>query len=97
MELDPSHFLAREKIGLVRAKLGDFESAEKTFRALVKGLMAHRRKTIRNNIKHLRPTGVSPERIREALEELNIDPSRRAETLSVDEFAELGRICASPA
>ena len=70
---------------------------EATFRALVKGLLAHRRKTIRNNIKHLRPTGVSPERIREALEDLGIDLSRRAETLSVDEFAELGRICASPA
>ena len=68
--------------------------SEATFRALVKGLLAHRRKTIRNNIKHLRPTGVSPERIGEALEELDIDPSRRAETLSVDEFAALGRICA---
>ncbi|TDI43592.1 MAG: ribosomal RNA small subunit methyltransferase A [Acidobacteria bacterium] len=70
---------------------------ETTFRALVKGLLAHRRKTIRNNIKHLHPTGVSPERMREALEQLGIDPSRRAETLSVQEFAELGRICASPA
>ena len=32
-----------------------------------------------------------------ALEQLGIDLSRRAETLSVEDFAELGRICASPA
>jgi 16S rRNA (adenine1518-N6/adenine1519-N6)-dimethyltransferase len=68
---------------------------EKLFRALVRGLLAHRRKTIGNNIKHLEPSGLSREATLGALETMGIDPARRAETLGVEEFAELSRRCAS--
>lgn len=64
------------------------------FRALVRGLMTHRRKTIANNIKRLTATP-SPKTVGSALETIGIDPSRRAETLSVEEFAAISRICAA--
>jgi len=67
---------------------------EKLFRALVRGLLAHRRKTIGNNIKHLEASGLSREATLGALETMGIDPARRAETLGVEEFAELSRVCA---
>jgi 16S rRNA (adenine1518-N6/adenine1519-N6)-dimethyltransferase len=68
---------------------------EKLFRGLVRGLLAHRRKTIGNNIKHLEPSGLSREATLGALETMGIDPARRAETLGVEEFTELSRICAA--
>lgn len=68
---------------------------EPTFRALVKALTAHRRKTIANNIKHLGPSRLSREVISSAVANLDIDPARRAETLLVEEFAAISRICAS--
>ena len=68
---------------------------EATFRAVVKGLMAHRRKTIANNIKHLGAKPLSRDAILGALATLGIDPVRRAETLSVEDFAAISRICAS--
>ncbi len=49
---------------------------------------AQRRKTIRNSIKSV--TGVSGESLDEALDAAGIDGRRRAETLSVDEFLDLG-------
>ena len=66
---------------------------DQTFRAVVKGLLAHRRKTIANNVKHLQISGLLEKTVQEALSELEIDPSRRAETLSVKEFAALSRVC----
>jgi 16S rRNA A1518/A1519 N6-dimethyltransferase RsmA/KsgA/DIM1 with predicted DNA glycosylase/AP lyase activity len=70
---------------------------EKLFRSLVRGLLAHRRKTIGNNIKHLESTGISGETALGALQTLGIDPARRAETLGIKEFSELSRVCASRA
>lgn len=68
---------------------------EATFRALVHALLAHRRKTIANNIKQLQQGVISREAVTEALERLDIDPKRRAETLPVETFAEISRIIAS--
>jgi len=64
-----------------------------TFRALVRALLAHRRKTIANNIKHLGASPLTAEMLRQALEQTGVDPTRRAETMSVEEFANLSRIC----
>jgi 16S rRNA (adenine1518-N6/adenine1519-N6)-dimethyltransferase len=72
----------------------DAEVDERLFRSLVRGLLAHRRKTIGNNLKHLESTGLSREKTLGALETLGIDPSRRAETLGVEDFRELSRLCA---
>jgi 16S rRNA (adenine1518-N6/adenine1519-N6)-dimethyltransferase len=65
------------------------------FQALVKSLFAHRRKNISNNVKRLQSDHLDEPTVRSALARLDIDPSRRAETLSVEEFAALSRFCAS--
>lgn len=54
-----------------------------SFGALVTAAFAQRRKTLRNNLREVMDIGV--------LENLGIDPGRRAETLSLDEFIALHR------
>jgi 16S rRNA (adenine1518-N6/adenine1519-N6)-dimethyltransferase len=56
---------------------------EVAFRALVKAAFAHRRKTLINS---LRDEGFETYRVAETLERLEIGPTRRAETLSVEDF-----------
>ncbi len=62
------------------------QEAEVAFRALVKAAFAHRRKTLINS---LRDEGYELSRITEALQRLEIIPTRRAETLSVEDFLRL--------
>ncbi len=57
---------------------------EEAFIRTVRAAFAHRRKTIANS---LRDEGWVPEAIRRALETAGVQPSRRAETLSLAEFA----------
>ncbi len=57
--------------------------------ALLKDAFAHRRKTLENNLRGRYPN------LKQHLRLLNIVGSRRAETLSVDEFARLGLAIAS--
>ncbi len=57
---------------------------EDRFRALVKAAFSQRRKTLWNALKSMPGA-------REALERAGIDPQRRGETLSVDEFAAVER------
>lgn len=59
-----------------------------TFSRLVQTAFAHRRKTLRNNLKALM-TG-------EAIAALGIEPERRAETLTLDEFARLANTLNGP-
>ena len=62
---------------------------EKLWRALVKAAFSQRRKTLNNALKTLNlPTEV----LKTALAEANVDPSRRGETLSVEEFVRLANI-----
>ena len=56
------------------------------FFKLVKAGFSQRRKTLSNS---LLGTGIEKEKIRQALETSGIDPQRRAETLSLKEFATL--------
>jgi len=67
------------------------QKEESTFRALVKAAFAHRRKTLVNS---LRDEGYEPHPLDEALQRLDIDPTRRAETLSVEDFLRLARALA---
>ena len=67
---------------------------EQTFRDVVRALLAHRRKTIANNVRYLAQPRLTAERLASALAETGVDTTRRAETLSVEEFAEISRICA---
>ena len=59
---------------------------EITFRALVKAAFAHRRKTLVNS---LRDEGYALHPVIESLQRLDIAPTRRAETFSVEEFLRL--------
>jgi 16S rRNA (adenine1518-N6/adenine1519-N6)-dimethyltransferase len=62
---------------------------EDLFRKLVKGSFAQRRKTIRNS---LLGSGWSAEQLDKAFPEAGIEPGRRGETLSVEEFGVLANI-----
>jgi 16S rRNA (adenine1518-N6/adenine1519-N6)-dimethyltransferase len=100
--IPPDAFRPRPRVvsALLRFEMREVDARdagvdEKLFRGLVRGLLAHRRKTIGNNIKHLEPSGLSREATLGALETMGIDPARRAETLGVEEFAELSRLCAA--
>jgi len=62
---------------------------EAMFFALVRAAFAQRRKTIRNNLKAAATALEFRGPVESALEAASIDPRRRAETLSLIEFAEL--------
>ena len=65
-------------------------SSEARFRKLVKAAFARRRKQLLNSLKS-DPSLGEPASLLEALRKADIDPTRRAETLSVQEFAALER------
>ena len=67
-----------------RTRLSQQEEA--AFRALVKAAFAHRRKTLANS---LRDEGYELSFVAERLKRLDIAPTRRAETLSVEDFLRL--------
>ena len=69
-----------------RTRLSQQEEA--AFRALVKAAFAHRRKTLINS---LRDEGYELHSVTETLQRLDIAPTRRAETLSVEDFLRLAR------
>jgi 16S rRNA (adenine1518-N6/adenine1519-N6)-dimethyltransferase len=62
------------------------QQEEVAFRALVKAAFAHRRKTLVNS---LRDEGYELPRVAGTLQRLEIGPTRRAETLSVEDFLRL--------
>ena len=63
---------------------------EDWFRLVVKGCLGYRRKTLANALKH--SDLPLPENLKERLEEVGIDPRRRPETLSVQEFVGLASV-----
>jgi len=63
---------------------------EDWFRAVVKGCLGYRRKTLSNALKH--SDLPLPENLGKRLEEMGIDPRRRPETLSVQEFVDLASV-----
>jgi len=60
--------------------------SENMFFRCVRAGFSQRRKTLLNSLQN---TGIPKEKIRECLEGAEIDPQRRAETLSLEEFAAL--------
>jgi len=60
---------------------------QRSFARLVKQAFSMRRKTLRNNLKGLLDA--------EQIEALEIDPSARAETLSIEDFVALSNLCSS--
>ncbi len=65
------------------------QQEEVAFRALVKAAFAHRRKTIVNS---LRDEGHDQKHTAEALTQLGLSTTARAETLSLEHFVELSRL-----
>lgn len=62
------------------------EQFEQVLTQIVRGAFAHRRKTVMNSY---RDAGWDPPMIQRALEHTRIDPRRRAETITVQEFTAL--------
>jgi 16S rRNA (adenine1518-N6/adenine1519-N6)-dimethyltransferase len=74
----------------VREKPAVIVKDEKFFFTVTKASFAQRRKTLLNNLTSQLPGGKGKkEEILQALEESGIEPSRRGETLSLDEFGRL--------
>lgn len=70
--------------------------SEQHFFELVRASFTQRRKTLWNNLTGFYgKTPEQKEKIRQALEITNIEPSRRAETLSLEEFADLSNALVS--
>jgi 16S rRNA (adenine1518-N6/adenine1519-N6)-dimethyltransferase len=63
---------------------------EKWFRKVVRGCFGYRRKTLVNALKHSELT--LPELIESRMEKIGIDPRRRPETLTVQEFRSLAEV-----
>ena len=64
---------------------------ESHFRALVRGLFAHRRKTLKNGVRRLRDQDLAG-RVEAAFDTLGMDTGLRPEQLAVEEFAALSRL-----
>jgi 16S rRNA (adenine1518-N6/adenine1519-N6)-dimethyltransferase len=65
------------------------EGAERAFRNVVRAAFSKRRKTLFNALRSSLPLGIAGERLRQILEDCSIDPQRRPETLSTEEYAQL--------
>jgi 16S rRNA (adenine1518-N6/adenine1519-N6)-dimethyltransferase len=95
MVLPPACFFPRPKVNsaLVRFVVRDTPKTEicdeKAFRHVVRASFMHRRKMLKNALRPIFPPGCPIDEIESIMERLKIDPTRRAETLSLEEFARL--------
>ncbi|WP_244834249.1 16S rRNA (adenine(1518)-N(6)/adenine(1519)-N(6))-dimethyltransferase RsmA [Clostridium sp. BJN0001] len=91
----PSCFIPRPKVDSIVIKLERLEEPkvnvrdEKLMFDIVRCGFNMRRKTLRNSLKNI---GLSKENLELAFEKSEIDPKRRAETLSIDEFAKIADV-----
>ncbi|MGL4876238.1 MAG: 16S rRNA (adenine(1518)-N(6)/adenine(1519)-N(6))-dimethyltransferase RsmA [Clostridium sp.] len=88
----PSSFMPRPKVESIIIRLDRLEAPrvkvdnEEFLFALIRDVFNMRRKTLWNGVKNL---GVGKEDLEKAFEEANVDPKRRGETLTIEEFATL--------
>jgi 16S rRNA (adenine1518-N6/adenine1519-N6)-dimethyltransferase len=93
--LGPANFYPPPQVDSVVLRLTPREAAprardEVLFSRVVKAAFAHRRKTLNNTLVSRAATfGLAPEEMRAILASLEIDPWRRGETLSVEQFVAL--------
>jgi 16S rRNA (adenine1518-N6/adenine1519-N6)-dimethyltransferase len=86
----PSSFMPRPKVESIIIRLDRLEKPrvkvenEKFLFDLIRDVFNMRRKTLWNGVKNL---GVGKADLEKAFEEANIDPKRRGETLTIEEFA----------
>jgi 16S rRNA (adenine1518-N6/adenine1519-N6)-dimethyltransferase len=94
-KVSPSSFLPPPRVDSTVVQLVKNNTSRLTFdidhaRLIIDAAFANRRKTIRNSMRSaLENTYITATQIDQALAVANIDPSRRAETLSIDEFRKL--------
>lgn len=93
--LSPSVFYPKPD---VQSSVVKFELLEKPrfdiknihlFRSIVKAAFGQRRKTLKNALQDIDGETLSSEKLQEILQKSNIDPMRRGETLSLEEFKNL--------
>ena len=65
--------------------------SDELFFDVVHCAFGQRRKTLLNSLSDCQALGLSKEQVSQVLHDAGIDPSRRAETLSLDEFARIAR------
>lgn len=88
----PSSFMPRPKVESIIIRLDRLDTPrvkvqnEEFLFALIRDVFNMRRKTLWNGVKNL---GVGKEDLEKAFEEANVDPKRRGETLTIEEFATL--------
>lgn len=88
----PGSFVPQPKVDSVVIRLDRLPEKrvkpldEEFFLKLVRQSFAMRRKTLHNTLK---PLGIDPQVMAEAFRKAGIDPSRRGETLTIQEFANL--------
>ena len=91
-KVPPQCFIPRPKVDSIVIRLDRLNEPkvkvenEKLFFDIIRNSFNMRRKTLRNGVKNI---GLSKENLELAFKEANIDPKRRGETLSIEEFGVL--------
>jgi 16S rRNA (adenine1518-N6/adenine1519-N6)-dimethyltransferase len=91
-DVPPESFIPEPKVDSIvikmniRKELAVNVTDEKLFFSIIRQSFNMRRKTLWNSLK---PIGLPEEKLREAFESAEIDPKRRGETLSIEEFGKL--------
>lgn len=101
LEVDNDMFYPRPKVGSMVVEI-DMEKPyprrtkdEGNLKRIVRAAFAYRRKTLMNSLKRSL-SYMETEVVSEALKKCDIDPKRRAETLSIDEFLSLASALERP-
>lgn len=91
-KVPPACFIPRPKVDSIVIRLEKLDNPrvevqnEKLFFDIIRNAFNMRRKTLWNGVKNI---GLPKEKLEEAFSEANVDPKRRGETLSIEEFAAL--------
>ncbi len=91
----PGNFIPRPKVDSAVLRLTPYEKPivavndEKLFFRLIRAAFGNRRKTLSNALSSALKDSYSKEQILEVLNQAQIDPTRRGETLSLEEYAKI--------
>lgn len=91
-KVPPSCFMPRPKVDSIVIRLDRLEKPavkvkdEKLMFEIIRNSFNMRRKTLWNGVKNI---GASKEKLESAFEKAGVDPKRRGETLTIEEFAKL--------
>lgn len=94
----PNCFIPRPNVGSAVVRLSCYPEPpvktrdEKKMFALIRASFNQRRKTLANGLGNAPELGISREMAVEALEKMGLSPAVRGETLTLEQFAELGNL-----